>query len=168
MLNVIKMDNLKELPNRADHMCFGCGPVNTVGLRMKFLSDGKAVYSKLTIPDHLCGWDSLAHGGVVSTVLDEIMSWTAIHLLKRFIVTKSIAVDFLKPIRVGHAITAKGHVMEQQSDRQALMGGCIYNDQDELCAQSTGTFALLTHEIAKRMGILGDDTLKSFEHIIKG
>ena len=43
------------------------------------------------------------------------------------------------------------------------MEGLIYNKDGELCAKSTGTVALLTPDIAKRLGIMDDDDLMGFE-----
>ena len=44
------MDNhieteLKQIPNRGDHKCFGCGPGNPIGLQMKFFTDEESVFS---------------------------------------------------------------------------------------------------------------------------
>jgi len=75
-------DRFRPVPNRGDHNCFACGPNNPGGLAMKFYSDGETVVSRLRVDEHLCGWDNLLHGGIISTMLDEIMSWTIIHLLQ--------------------------------------------------------------------------------------
>jgi acyl-coenzyme A thioesterase PaaI-like protein len=88
-------DNFKQLPNNRDHNCFGCSPVNSSGLQMTFYTNESAVYSNTTVPNHLCGWNNLVHGGVLTTIMDEIMSWAAIYLLKQVPMTKSITVDFL-------------------------------------------------------------------------
>ncbi len=61
---------------------------------MTFASDGEQLVSHLTVPEHLCGWDSIIHGGIVATIHDEMMSWTAIQLLHKMILTKSVTVDF--------------------------------------------------------------------------
>jgi acyl-coenzyme A thioesterase PaaI-like protein len=50
----------------------------------------------LTVPEHLCGWSKMVHGGVVTTILDEIMSWSALYLLKKVIVTRTMTIEFIK------------------------------------------------------------------------
>lgn len=159
-------DGLHAVDNRGDHNCFGCGPHNPAGLQMKFWSDYTHVFSWVTIPEHMCGWDNLAHGGVISTILDEIMSWSAIHLLKTFILTKSITVDFVRPIRVGSELKAVGRVLKRESARQALMQGCLYDTKEILCARSEGTFALLEPKIARKLGIMSEAAINAFERII--
>ena len=139
-----------QLPNRGDHNCFGCSPVNTSGLQMQFYTNEAAVYSKVTVPEHLCGWNNLVHGGVLTTILDEIMSWSAIYLLKRVAMTKSMTVDFLKPVYVGNPLKAEGLVLEKK---------------DVCCASATGTFAVFSPAVAKRLSITDSESLKWFEQI---
>ena len=137
-----KTENYIQLPNRSDHNCFGCSPANTSGLQMTFYTNEVAVYSNITVPDHLCGWNNLVHGGVITTIMDEIMSWAAIYLLKRVAMTKSISVDFLKPVYVGNPLKAEGRVLDTKGKHEALMEGCIYNQDEVCCAKATGTFVL--------------------------
>ena len=69
-----------RLPVDEDHNCFACGPANPHGLHMSFMSNGEVVVSHLTVPEHRRGWNNMVHGGIISTILDEGMSWAAIHL----------------------------------------------------------------------------------------
>lgn len=134
---------------------------------MKFYTHEAAVYSKLIVPDHLCGWNNLVHGGVLTTIMDEIMSWATIHLLKRVPMTKSISVDFLKPVYVGNPLKAQGTVLERKGKHEALMEGRIYNKDEVCCARATGTFAVFSPSVAKRLSITDDASLKWFEQIFK-
>jgi uncharacterized protein (TIGR00369 family) len=160
-----KNERYIHLPNRGDHNCFGCSPVNTSGLQMTFFTNEKAVYSKVTVPKHLCGWNNLVHGGVLSTILDEIMSWSAIYLLKRVAMTKSMSVDFLKPVYVGNLLKAEGTVLDKKGKHEALMEGRIYNEDDVCCASATAKFAVFSPAVAKRLSITDDKSLKWFERI---
>jgi len=63
-----------------------------------------SVFSWLKVPDHLFGWDNLVHGGILSTILGEIMSWSALYLLKEMILTKSMTVAFVKPVFEGWSL----------------------------------------------------------------
>ncbi len=158
---------LKQLPNREDHNCFGCGPANTHGLQMKFFTNDDSVFSWLKMPDHLCGWDNIVHGGIISTVLDEIMSWSAIFLLKKLILTKSMTIEFIKPIYIGMELKTEGIVSEQKSDREAIMEGMIFNSKDVLCARSKGVYKLLKPKVAKRLNMMSEEALKDYEPILK-
>jgi uncharacterized protein (TIGR00369 family) len=158
---------IKQLPNRDDHKCFGCGPANTSGLQMKFFTDEKSVFSWLKVPDHLVGWDNLIHGGVLSTILDEIMSWSAIYLLKKLILTKSMTIDFIKPVFEGMELKAEGSIFEKRNNKEAVMQGAIYNADGVLCTKSKGILALIEPKVARRLKLMSAEALKDFEPILK-
>lgn len=166
MNNNIKAD-MKQIPNRGYHKCFGCGPANPSGLQMKFFTDEVSVFSPVAVPDHLVGWDNLVHGGVLSTILDEIMSWSAIYLFKKLILTKSMTIDFIKPVFQGMELKAEGNVFEKRSNKEAVMQGRIYNAMGALCTKSKGTFALLNPKVARKLKLFSAEALKDFEPILK-
>ena len=78
--------------------CFVCGTKNKIGLKLKFtyVKNSDLAKSEVIFPDHFQGWANIVHGGLVSTVLDEIMIKTAeIRGLK--CVTAEINIKFKKP-----------------------------------------------------------------------
>ena len=153
------------LPNSGDHNCFGCSPSNPSGLQMKFFADGNKVFSNVTIPGHLCGWSNIAHGGVITTILDEIMSWAALHFLKRITMTKSMQIEFIKPVYIHRQLRAEGKVLEVIGKHDAVMEGILYSDNTVICARSTANFSIFSPKVAKRFGIADDDSLKFFQNV---
>ena len=156
---------LKELPRSGNHNCFGCSPANPSGLRMRFFSDGDAVYSRVTVPEHLCGWSNIVHGGVLTTILDEIMSWAAIYLLKRIALTRSINVEFIKPARVGHEIRAEGRVAQTNGKNDAVTEGVLIDASGEVCARASAVFKVFSPAIARRLAIADEASIRWFEGI---
>jgi uncharacterized protein (TIGR00369 family) len=157
----------KQIPNREDHHCFACGPANDCGLKMKFFTDDEAVLSWLEVAGHHRGWDRLIHGGVTATVLDEIMSWAAIYLLKKVILTKQMTVEFLHPVTVGSRLRAEGRVRDVSKPREAVMEGLLYNEGEILCARSEGRYALLDPKVAAKLGMMGDEALEDIKRIFE-
>ena len=155
----------RYLPNSSNHNCFGCSPVNPSGLQMKFYTNSSSVYSQVKVPEHLCGWNQLVHGGVLSTILDEIMSWTAIYLLKQITLTKSMTIEFIKPVYVNSSLKAEGRVIEKTAKHEALVEGILYNSEDKICARSSAKFAVFSPAVAKRLGIAKEEHLNWFEKI---
>lgn len=143
---------MKLLPTRENHRCFGCSPTNLSGLHMRFYTDEKALYSWLRVPPHLSGWQDIVHGGVTTTILDEVMGWSAIYLLKTLVLTKSISVDFLKPVFIEQELRAEGWVIEKRGDREAVMKGLLFDSSGTLCSRARGVFALFTPEMAGKFG----------------
>ena len=157
--------DFQHLPNSAEHYCFGCSPVNPSGLQMNFFADRDTVSSNVTIPDHICGWSNIAHGGVLTTILDEIMSWAALHFIKRITMTKSMKIEFIKPVYIRNPLKAEGKVLEITGKHDAVMEGILYNDKGVACAKSTANFAIFSPKVAQRFGIADDNSLKFFANV---
>lgn len=145
----------QPVPNM-DTSCFACGSENPCGLHMTFCTDGEKLYSTVTPPAHTSGWESLLHGGIISTMLDEIMAWTAIHLLQRVILTKSMQVEFLRPIQVHTKLEVQGWV-ERHEDRKAWIRGVILDSKGREMAKSTGELALFAPDSKTLQRILPEE-----------
>ena len=94
---------------RSDHMCFGCGDLNPIGLHLRFepASDGVAA-SFVPGPEHQ-GFDNVIHGGIISTVLDEAMAWATAYA-GLWAVTGEMNVRFRHPLRVREVTTVSARV----------------------------------------------------------
>jgi uncharacterized protein (TIGR00369 family) len=155
--------DLRLLPSGGNHNCFGCSPENKYGLQMEFYVKNDRVFSDVKIPDHLCGWSNIAHGGVLTTILDEIMSWSALHFLKRITMTRSMTIEFIKPVLIESPVKAEGKVLELTGSHNAVMEGVLFNAEGTACVKSTGNFSIFSPAVAKRLGIADDSSLKFFE-----
>lgn len=147
------------LPNLDKH-CFGCGTENHSGLRMTFSRSGDRLRTQLTISAQFRGWSSLVHGGVIATILDEVMSWTAIVVSKRFILTKNIKVNYHRPVYVGTKVTAIGSIGERNRERRARVAAELFDEEMRLCASAEGEFALFTKEQFERLAIIPEEELR--------
>jgi acyl-coenzyme A thioesterase PaaI-like protein len=160
-------DKYITLPVGQNHNCFGCSPKNESGLHMEFSVNEKrdVVASWLSVPDHLCGWGNIVHGGIVSTILDEAIGWAGLVLLGKLILSKSISVEFFKPIFIGKDIRAEGSVLEVKNDREAVFKASIY-DGNELCAKASSVCSLFTIEYIKKLGVADDNMLNELEGLM--
>ena len=159
----MEKNEFKELPNMEHNTCFGCGPANDHGLKMKFFGNDEMIYSDITVPDYLLGWNGVVHGGILSTMLDEVMGWSAIYLLKKFILTKTMTINYYRPVFVGETLHIEGRIKEKINEKEVSMTGRIYNSKNELCVTSTGIFALFDIDKIKKMGIMKEKDLDDFE-----
>lgn len=106
---------VKEITLLDDDNCFACGSENPVGLKLKFRLDpekGTAV-SRTVIADHFNGWKGAVHGGIVTTLLDEIMVY-ACTSSGWFTVTGTIEVKFHKPVPTGELLVVSGRIEENR------------------------------------------------------
>ena len=85
-----------------DKFCFVCGIKNKNGLQLSFSfnEETNQVISKVTFDKEYQGWSGVVHGGLVATVLDEIMVKTA-EFKDLKCVTVEISVKYKKPALVG-------------------------------------------------------------------
>lgn len=167
----MKTENREDyilLPSGENQNSFGCSPKNESGLHMKFYSTERreSVVSWLKVPDHLCGWSNLVHGGIISTMLDEAMGWAALIILKKLVVSKSITVDFLKPVLIGQEIRVEGNVREINSEREAMLQGFIFNDNGEMLARSSSLVSLFSLETLRKMGALDEKMFGDMEQYL--
>jgi len=93
-------------------MCFICGRDNPVGLKMRFYDDGAdTVQSVVTPADHFQGYPGVLHGGIVASILDEVVGRSVMsgdH--HRFMMTVSMNVQYRHPVPMGQALRAIGQV----------------------------------------------------------
>ncbi len=143
----------KPLPN-LDKNCFACGSENHSGLHMTFETNGEQLRTKLIVAPQFRGWSKLVHGGVISTILDETMSWAAIILTKRFILTKKMTIEFLRPVYIDSPLCGVGYIKKRNGERTALVAGELFDDQERLCAISQGEFVLFSKERFAKLEIL--------------
>lgn len=147
---------LQTIPG-TDAECFACGTDNPCGLHMTFQTDGSRLYSRVAPPEHVRGWRNLLHGGIISTILDEIMAWTAIHLLERIILTKSIRVDFLKPVTLEMHLLATGWVEEAVKDKEAKLAASLADGRGRILARGQGDFVLFHPDSRTLRRIMPDE-----------
>jgi len=63
-----------------DGYCFVCGDKNPIGLRLRFIPDGRDIRAEFTASKNHQGYKDIVHGGIVSTLLDEAMVKLAISM----------------------------------------------------------------------------------------
>ena len=101
-----------------DGHCFGCGQLNPDGLRLVFspAGDGSSV-AYYEVPARFQSWAGMAHGGIVSLMLDEAVGWAAWHAGHPG-VTGRLAVSLRRPLKLGEQVRIVGRV---ESVRRSLV-----------------------------------------------
>lgn len=125
---------------RDDHNCFGCGADNPWGLHLSFFAepDG-SVYSHWTPQVNHQGYDGMVHGGIISTVFDEVMAWAATNA-GIWAVTGRLATTYRKPVEIGVPTIARAEITNISS-RTAEVKAAIRRESDGLLlAEATALF----------------------------
>jgi acyl-coenzyme A thioesterase PaaI-like protein len=129
-----------------DSACFGCGPANDKGLRVRSFVDGDEVVCRWRPEPHHEAFPGVLNGGIIGAILDCHCNWTAAWHLMRLreldappcTVTMEFTVKLRRPTPsdtelrlVARPVDVDGDVVTVASD---LYAG------DRLCDQCTGRF----------------------------
>jgi uncharacterized protein (TIGR00369 family) len=129
---------MKELPHT--HSCFVCGESNAIGLRLRFETDGNSVRTHFTPrPEHI-GFKGVVHGGIIATLLDEIMVWACAVRIKKFGYCAEMTVRFQKPLRPNEEVIATGELTANRRDKIFETKAELKNQAGELLASATGKY----------------------------
>ncbi|MCG9133391.1 PaaI family thioesterase [Candidatus Poribacteria bacterium] len=79
--------------------CFVCGMKNPFGFQVKpeIIGGGASVRIECTPAEHLQGWANILHGGILSTLLDEAITYVGISTFDQPAVTAQLEVRFRNP-----------------------------------------------------------------------
>lgn len=91
------------------HHCFACGTLNANGLQLDLHVERGRSWVELTYEERFQGWDGIAHGGIIATILDEVMAWALVGE-DNWGVTARLSIDFKQPVNVGQRIRAEGWI----------------------------------------------------------
>ncbi len=145
------------------HNCFACGALNAHGLHLELHVDGERCWADLAIPPRFQGWDEIAHGGIVATILDEVMSWSLIDH-DNWGLTARMSVDFKRPVPLGRPIHAEGWVTNVRRRLITTEGRIVDAETDEVLATAQATYVAAPEdrkrELKERYGYRPTDGLE--------
>jgi acyl-coenzyme A thioesterase PaaI-like protein len=156
-------NNYTKVPNLPSNQCFACGQKNPIGLQLVFYSNGEEVVAKKYISSEYAGWERLVHGGILSTIADETMAWTVIHLTKKYILTKGFSIEFLAPLFVGQEISCVGKILEWIHEKEVIVHVKIYSQKQELAVSAKGNVVLFSPESIRKRNLFDESYLEDFE-----
>jgi acyl-coenzyme A thioesterase PaaI-like protein len=104
-----------ELPHTKS--CFVCGESNPRGMNLRFETDGQSVRTHFQTRAEHAGFRDTVHGGLIATLLDEIMVWACAVRTRRFSFCGELKVRFLHPLRPGETATASAELVANRRER---------------------------------------------------
>jgi acyl-coenzyme A thioesterase PaaI-like protein len=140
------MAALLQLPHTAG--CLVCGRDNPHGLRLdlRVEPDRAGVRVEFTPgPQHI-GFEGIIHGGVLATVLDEAMVWSATWAATRFCVCGEMCIRFRREAAVGRALLVEAKIESNRPRLIATTGEVRDIDSGDLIATATGKYVPVSPE----------------------
>ena len=92
--------------------CFACGTNNEYGLRLQIVPTQDGCRTAFTPLRRHEGFHELIHGGIVATVLDEVIAW-ACRLRGYNAVTAELTVRYRRPVRVNIPVQVEGRITHE-------------------------------------------------------
>lgn len=122
-------------------ICFGCGPKNPKGLRIKSRPEDDEVVTDWHPEPHHAAFSDFANGGIISVIFDCHGNWTASYSLMKSrrltsppaTVTSEYTVKFLKPTPIEGTWHFRAKASSIEGDRVRVEG------QLEVGGQKTAT-----------------------------
>ena len=137
-----------ELPHTRS--CFVCGESNPIGLNLRFETDGRIVQARFTPRKEHVGFREIVHGGLIATLLDEVMVWACAVGTKRFAFCAEFAVRFQKPLKPQEEVLAIGELI---ADRKRIFEakGELRTASGTVVATATGKYVPIKEIDAREM-----------------
>ena len=126
--------------------CFGCGPANPQGLRIRSFVRGEEVVATWQPATHHEAFPGMLNGGIIGSLLDCHCNWTAAwHLMHQgrldrppCTVTADYAIKLLRPTPTIGPVELSARVVESAGDRATIEG--VLSAEGKPRATCRGTF----------------------------
>lgn len=143
----------------ADHHCFACGATNPAGMHLEIEFGDASARAEWVAGEDFVGWSDKVHGGIVATLLDEVMAW-APSSFDSWAVTAEMTIRYRSPASPGERLIAEGHVVQRRR-RIYEVRGEVRTADGRLVAEGSGRYlgASPSEKVAlkERYGINGPD-----------
>jgi uncharacterized protein (TIGR00369 family) len=123
----------------APHRCFVCGTLNEHGMHLVMHVEADRSWVELELEPRFQGWEGLAHGGIVATILDEAMAWS-LATREAWGVTARMQVQFKRPVEVGTPLRAEGRVTRQRRRIVETEATLVDRRDGTVLATASGTY----------------------------
>jgi len=127
------------------HNCFACGSLNANGLQLDLHVEPGRCWTEFTLDKRFEGWEGIAHGGILCTILDEVMAWALVGE-DNWGVTARMNVEFRRPVEVGRTVRAEGWITDARRRVVATAATVADADTGQQLAKATGTYVAASPE----------------------
>ena len=120
-------------------LCFGCGSANLFGLQIELEPAADGVSGRFFVKQDHQGPPGVAHGGIVTTALDEAMS-LAVWASGTRAFTRALEVELHEPAPVGTFVRLVARIEANEGRVLRTSGVASSAEDDRRLAEARGTF----------------------------
>lgn len=126
---------------KSPNMCFGCGPDNPVGLKLKFSWDGQEARAEFVPDERHQGWSNILHGGIISCLLDEALSYPP-YFVGMPCLTAKMEVRLRRPVAVGEKLALVASIIKKNR-RLVKTQARLELEDGTIAAEATGVMFVI-------------------------
>ncbi len=136
----------------SDNYCFVCGKDNPRGFKIevRYAETELAAETELSIPREYQGWAEVIHGGILSTLLDELMAHAIWHFAGPGL-TISMEVRFHAPLKPDEPIRVRGVMHTPNGSRRYAEGEIVRISDGSRIASGKSRFLLLGDQVGGKI-----------------
>lgn len=124
------------------NVCFVCGPDNPRGLRIRFQLEDDLCKAEYTPNQYQCGYDGVTHGGILFSLLDDVMAnWLFLQGERAY--TARCEIRYREPAMTGLALQLEGELVERKRRRVVMQGRVLHPDDRRVLAEAIATFIVI-------------------------
>ncbi len=129
---------MNDLRSDANH-CFVCGPTNPIGLHLEFRLEDDICRSEFTPGTDHCGYNNVTHGGIIFSVLDDVMAnWVFLKGIKAF--TAKCELRYKDELPIGTTVRLEGECIKQRGRLTVMKGTMTRVDNNQVVAECEASF----------------------------
>lgn len=144
-----KIKNIHLNDDPEVYQCFGCSPHNDFGLHLEFWEDDDDLVSHWSPRPVLQSYPKVVHGGIQSTLMDEIAGWVVYVKCGTVGLTAEMKVKFKQPLYIDRGeVTIRARFAEQNK-RLATIQASLIDSSGKTCAEAEIRYFLLSESDAR-------------------
>jgi acyl-coenzyme A thioesterase PaaI-like protein len=117
--------------------CFGCGPKNEKGLKIKSFVEDQDVVAEFVPQAHHEAFENVLNGGIIGSILDCHCNWAAAYFIKQYemmesvpcTVTAQYTIKLLRPTPSHQKLKLVARLDRIEKDRAWIKGELMFGDK---------------------------------------
>ncbi|MBB77132.1 MAG: thioesterase [Planctomycetaceae bacterium] len=140
----MEMRETRPARDDANH-CFVCGGENSLGLKVCFRLDGDVCRGEFTPRVEHSGYDGITHGGIVFSLLDDVMAnWMFLQGLRCY--TAKCEIRFSEALPIGSLVLLESRVLRRKQKLVVMEGRAVRAENGKTVASCQASFIMDTSE----------------------
>ncbi len=134
---------MNKVNMRSDgNSCFVCGQSNEFGLQILFRIEAGICRAEYSPSDLFCGYDCVTHGGILFSLLDDVVAnWLFLQGERAY--TGKCEIRFHEPAPTGQRILLEGELLSRKGPLARMTGRAYLADSGQLVAETKATFMII-------------------------